>query len=91
MERKIVLEIEELEERIAPHCNLGFEGWGGSAQVAWAVPHGEESGSILGVPGNGNTGEGIVVLPEQSTNGLAQFDQLDGRGCGDPVPPGQQE
>jgi len=62
MERKIVLEIEELEERIAPHCGSAVALGGGNAAVG-INPHGGD----LCLP-NGNA----VDLPDASDGGMAR-------------------
>lgn len=64
MERKIVLEIEELEERIAPHAYLGM----GNSEV-WSWKHGPSdpvthlllpNGTELQIPGVAYTGINVA-------------------------------
>lgn len=67
MERKIVLEVEELEERIAPHCAGTWPALGGGHAAVDTYSHG--GGSSVGVcPPNGES----VHVSSNAADGLAR-------------------
>jgi hypothetical protein len=62
MERKIVLEVEELEERIAPHCPTAL---GGDSAAVGLQDHGPHVALCLP---NGET----QALPDAAHDGVTQ-------------------